>query len=134
MKNISLFASDKIRMHPNDTTVDGLGIATMPYLILSLDASDEELERAIQECLEKSRNGIPHHPWRKEETVAYYKQLGVRSHRDLGRGADVKLEDGRYTVTPVDKGGMFGEPVVVAEKELLKTVQECLGLLPVKAG
>ncbi|MCO6476819.1 MAG: hypothetical protein J5I94_09385 [Phaeodactylibacter sp.] len=134
MKNISLFASDKIRMHPNDTTVDGLGIATEPFLILPLDTSDEKLEKAIRECLEKSRNGIPHHPWRKEEAAAYYKQLGVRSHKDLGRGADVTLENGRYTVTLVDKRGLFGKPVVVEEEELLKTVQECLGLLPAKAG
>ncbi|MCB9265034.1 MAG: hypothetical protein H6558_08420 [Lewinellaceae bacterium] len=130
--DISLFASDKIRMHPNDTTVDGLGIATEPFLILPLDATDEELEKAIRECLEKSRNGVPHHPWRKEETAAYYQLLGVRSHKDLGKGADVTLENGRYTVTPVDKRGLFGEPVVVGEEELLKTVQECLGLLPVQ--
>ncbi|MCB0616595.1 MAG: hypothetical protein H6573_31895 [Lewinellaceae bacterium] len=42
------------------------------------------------------------------------------------------LENGRYTVTPVDKSGMFGEPVVVGQEELLKTVQEYLGLLPVQ--
>ena len=132
MKNISLFASDKIRMHPNDTTVDGLGIAAEPYLILPLDVSDEELEKAIRQCLEKSRADVPHRPWQKEETAAYYQLLGVRSHKDLGKGADVTLENGRYTVTPVDKRGLFGEPVVVGEEELLKTVQECLGLLPVQ--
>ncbi|MCB9053297.1 MAG: hypothetical protein H6556_28000 [Lewinellaceae bacterium] len=132
MKNISLFASDKIRMHPNDTTVDGLGIATEPFLILPLDVSDEELEKAIWECLEKSRSGIPHRPWRKEETAAYYQLLGVRSHKDLGKGADVTLENGRYTVTPVDKRGLFGELAIVSEEELLEMVRECLGLLPVK--
>lgn len=132
MKNISLFASDKIRMHPNDTTVDGLGIATEPFLILPLDVSDEKLEKAIRQCLESSKSNVPHRPWSKEETAAYYKKLGVRSHRGLGRGADVTLENGRYTVAPVDKRGMFGEPVVVGEKDLLKTVQECLGLLPVE--
>ncbi len=131
MKNISLFASDKIRIHPNDTTIDGLGIATEPFLILPLDVSDEELEKAIQECLGKSRSGIPHRPWRKEETAAYYKHLGVRSHKGLGKGADVTLENGRYTVTPVDKSGMFGEPVVVGEKKLVETVRKCLGLLSV---
>ncbi|MCB9050453.1 MAG: hypothetical protein H6556_13580 [Lewinellaceae bacterium] len=132
MKNISLFASDKIRMHPNDTTVDGLGIAAEPYLILPLDVSDEELEKAIRQCLEKSRADVPHRPWQKEETAAYYKQLGVRSHRDLGRGTDIKVENGRYTVTPVDKRGLFGEPVEVKEEELVKTIQECMGLLPAK--
>ncbi|MCB9298252.1 MAG: hypothetical protein H6559_34845 [Lewinellaceae bacterium] len=132
MKNISLFASDKIRMHPNDTTVDGLGIAAEPFLIFPLDASDEELEKAIRQCLESSKSNVPHRPWRKEETAAYYKHLGVRSHKDLGKGTDVTLENGRYTVTPVDKRGLFGEPVVVEEEELLKTVQECLGLLPVQ--
>ena len=132
MKNISLFASDKIRMHPNDTTVDGLGIAAEPFLIFPLDASDEELEKAIRQCLESSKSNVPHRPWRKEETAAYYKHLGVRSHKDLGKGTDVTLENGRYTVTPVDKRGLFGEPVVVGEEELLKTVQECLGLLPVQ--
>ena len=119
-------------MHPNDTTVDGLGIAAEPFLIFPLDASDEELEKAIRQCLESSKSNVPHRPWRKEEAAAYYKQLGVRSHRDLGRGADVTLKDGRYTVTPVNKRGLFGEPVVVVEEELLKTVQECLGLLPVE--
>ena len=119
-------------MHPNDTTVDGLGIAAEPFLIFPLDASDEELEKAIRQCLESSKSNVPHRPWRKEETAAYYKHLGVRSHKDLGKGTDVTLENGRYTVTPVDKRGLFGEPVVVEEEELLKTVQECLGLLPVQ--
>ena len=133
MKNISLFASDKIRMHPNDTTVDGLGIAAEPYLILPLDASDEELEKAIRQCLESSKSNAPHRPWRKEETAAYYKHLGVRSHRDLGRGADVRLENGQHTVTPVDKQGLFGEPLEVLEDKLLETVRKCLGLLPAEA-
>ena len=133
MKDISLFASDKIRLHPNDTTVDGLGIAAEPFLILPLDVSDVELEKAIQQCLELSKTNVPHRPWRKEETAAYYKQLGVRSHKDLGRGADLRLENDRYTVTPVDKRGLFGEPLEVLEDELLETVRKCLGLLPAEA-
>ena len=60
------------------------------------------------------------------------RKVKLRSHKDLGKGALVTLENGRYTVTPVDKRGLFGEPVVVGEEELLKTVQECLGLLPVQ--
>ena len=133
MKNISLFASDKIRMHPNDTTVDGLGIATEPFLILPLDVSGEDLEKAIRLCLEHSRTDVPHRPWRKEETAAYYKQLGVSAHRDLGRGADVALENGRYTITPVDKRGLFGEPVEAEEDGLVEMVREFLGLLPAEA-
>ena len=132
MKNISLFASDKIRMHPNDTTVDGLGIATEPFLTLPLDVPDEKLEKAIRQCLKSSKTDVAHRPWSKEETAAYYKKLGVRAHKDLGRGADVRLENGRYTVTPVDKRGLFGEPVEVKEEELVKTIQECMGLLPAK--
>lgn len=117
-------------MHPNDATVDGLGIAASPFLILPLDATDEELGKAIRHCLECSKSNVPHRTWRKEETAAYYKKLGVRSHKDLGRGADVRLEDGRYAITQADKRGLFGEPVEVGEKDLSKTVQECLGLLP----
>ena len=132
MKNISLFASDKIRMHPNDTTVDGLGIASEPFLILPLDASDEELEKAIRQCLEKSRENVPHRPWRKEETAAYYKHLGVRSHKDLGQGANVTLDKSRYTITPVNKSGLFGEPMVIDKEGLLEKVRECLGLLLVE--
>lgn len=132
MKNISLFASDKIRLHPNAITVDGLGIAIEPFFILPLDASDEELEKAMRLCLEKSQANVPHRPWRKEETAAYYKQLGVRSHKDLGRGANVTLENSRYTVTPVDKRGLFDDPVEVMVDGLLETVRECLGLMPAK--
>ena len=60
------------------------------------------------------------------------RKVKLRSHKDLGKGADVTLENGRYTVTPVDKRGLFGEPVEVKEEELVKTIQECMGLLPAK--
>ena len=134
MKNITLFASDKIRMHPNEITVDGLGIAIEPFFILPLEVSDEELEKAIRRCLEAPRMNVTNRPWQQEATSAYYKKLGVRSHKDLGRGADVALEGGRYAVTPVDKKGRFGEPVEVEEERLLEVVRECLGVLPAQAG
>jgi len=134
MKNITLFASGKIRLHPNEITVDGLGIAVEPFIVLPLNVPDEELMKALRRCFEASRANVPHRPWQEEETAAYYKKLGVRSHKELGRGADVTLEGSRHTITPVDKRGLFGEPIEAAEEEMLETIRECLGLLPAKAG
>lgn len=134
MKNITLFASNKIRLHSNEITVDGLGIAIEPFIVLPLNVSDEELINALRRCLEASRANVPHRPWQQEETAAYYKKLGVRSHKDLGRGADVRLENGRYTITPIDKKGRFGEPLGAEEEELLVVVRKCLGMLPAQAG
>ena len=108
MKNITLFVSDKIRMHPNEITVDGLSIAVEPFLILPLDASDQELQEAITECLQQAKTEVPHRPWQAEETKAYYEKLSVQSQKDLGRGLDVMLEEEAYTLTPIDTKGAFG--------------------------
>ncbi len=130
MRSLSLFAANHLRLHPNAITTDGLGIATPPFLSLPLDVSEEELEEAVQQCLQASRSGVPHRPWTKEETKAYYQQLGVRSQKELGRGAQVEEKEGRYTVTTIKVGGLFEAPVEVEEAELLDTIRTCLGLWP----
>jgi hypothetical protein len=125
MKNLTIYASDKIRMHPNAITVDGLGIAVEPFLILPLDASDEKLGEAIRECLERSESDVPHRPWEEEGTEAYYENLGVKSRKDLGPGVDITWENGVFTVTPIDMKGMFGDPAEVEEGMLVETVRRC---------
>lgn len=90
MQTISIFASDRIRMHANNFTDDGLGIAGEPFIILPLGVSDEELDQAIRRCLAASTTGIPFRPWSQEETAAYYQKLGVKSQRGLGVGAEEK--------------------------------------------
>ena len=128
MKNLTIFAADKIRLHANETTVDGLGIAIDPFFVLPLEASDEELEYALRQCLEASRTEAPHRPWQEAETSAYYRKLGVRSQRELGRGLDLTRKADRYILTPIEAGGRFGEPLSVMAEELLEAVRECLGL------
>lgn len=108
MQSVSIFAGNRIRMHANNFTDDGLGIAGEPFIILSLDVSDEELDQAIRQCLAASKTGIPFRPWSKEETAAYYRHLGVKSQRALGAGAELRRENGRLTVTPANERGLFG--------------------------
>lgn len=131
MKAINIFLSDKIRLHPLEFTADGLGMATGPYTILEPDVADEVFERALFEAFGHSRSGVPRRALTKEEEKAYYRALGIKSHRELGIGADVTEENGQYTVTPVDKKGLFGRPVRVKKEELLDAVKQALA--PVKA-
>ena len=116
MKAINIFLSDKIRLHPLEFTSDGLGMATGPYTILDPDVVDEVFEGALLEALAHSRSGVPRRALTKEEEKAYYRALGIKSHRELGIGADVTEENGQYTVTPVDKRGLFGKPVRVKKE------------------
>lgn len=128
MKGINIFISDKIRLHPMEFTSDGLGMATGPYIILDLDIANETLEGALLEALAHSKSSVPYRMLTKEEEKSYYRALGVKSHRNLGIGADVTMEDGIYTVTPVDKRGLFGKSIRVKKEGLLKAVKEALAL------
>jgi hypothetical protein len=134
MPYITLFASDKIRMHANGQTPDGLGIALEPFLTLPLDAADEALLEAVQACLRHSGRELPHQAWTAGDTAAYYAKLGVASRQALGRGLDVLPEDGRYTLTPIDAKGLFGEPDEVDEAELAGGIRRGLGLVGVRVS
>ena len=125
MQNLAIYASDRIRMHANYYNEYGLGRSTKPYLILPVDATDEALREAIDECLNADTSEAPE----DKTTEEYYATLGVRSQKDLGRGLDVVREDdGRYVLSPIDRKGLFGEPVEVADGELVRTVRGLLGL------
>jgi len=128
MKGMNIFLSDKIRLHPLEFTSDGLGMATGPYTILDPDVVDEVFEHALFEALAHSKSGIPQRALTKEEERAYYRELGIKSHRELGIGADVTEENGQFTVRPVDKRGLFGKPVRVKKEELLGAVKQALAL------
>ncbi|MCO6489598.1 MAG: hypothetical protein J5I98_14330 [Phaeodactylibacter sp.] len=128
MKGINIFLSDKIRLHPLEFTSDGLGMATGPYTILEPDVTDEVFERALFEAFTHSRSGVPRRALTREEEKAYYRALGIKSHRELGIGADITEENGRYTVTPVNKSGLFGKPVEAGKEELLPAVKKALAL------
>jgi len=134
MGNVTIYVSDRVRMHPNAYTDDGLGIAIEPFLSLPLDVSDKDLLEALTRCLNESRSGIPHRPWEPEETTAYYRKLGVKDQKALGKGLDVVLEETVYTLTPIDLQGRFGEPVETGEAELVDRIREELGLTAVTAG
>ena len=125
MQNLTIYASDQVRMHPNHYDDHGLGRSTKPYIVLSLDVTDEALREAIEECLNADTSQAPEDKTPEE----YYAILGVRSQRDLGQGLDVvREENGRYIVSPIDRKGLFGEPVEVADGELVRTVRGLLGL------
>lgn len=128
MKGINIFLGDKIRLHPLEFTSDGLGMATGPYTILNTNVADEVFERALFEALAHSRSGVPRRALTKEEEKEYYQALGIKSHRELGIGADITEDNGQYTVTPVDKRGLFGKPVQVKKEELLDAVKQALAL------
>ena len=116
MQGINIFLSDKIRLHPLEFTSDGLGMATGPCTILDTDVEDEVFERVLLEAFAHSKSGVPHRALAKEEEKAYYQPSGIKSFRGLGIGADVIEENGQYSVTPVDKRGLFGKPAQVKKK------------------
>lgn len=120
-------------MHPIEFTADGLGMATQPFLILDLDVSDEVLDHSIRETLQFSKTNIPYRSLTRKEEIAYFKAMGIKNYRELGKGLDVVLEDKFYKITPIDKKGMFGEPIKVTTTQLLQKVREYLGILPAKA-
>jgi hypothetical protein len=126
MPYITLFASDKIRMHANGQTPDGLGIAMEPFLTIPLDATDDALLEAVQACFRHAGQELPHQPWAAGDTAAYYDKLGVESRQALGRGLDVLQEGSRYTLTPIDAKGQFGKATEVDEPGLLRGIR--LGL------
>lgn len=133
MPYLTIFASDKIRMHANGQTADGLGIAVVPFLVLPLDATDAELLEAVQECLRHAGQELPHQPWTADDMAAYYAKLGVASRLALGRGLDVLQEDGRYVLTPIDGKGLFGEPVEADDAGLMAGIRQGLGLAEAEA-
>lgn len=134
MNGINIFISDKIRMHPLDFTADGLGMAGRPVLIFDLDIPDDVLLEAIQDTLHHSKTNVPHRPLTTEAERSYYQTMGVRSKKDLGIGADVIFKNQQYTITPINKKGLFGKPEEVSESSLVETVRECLGLFSANAG
>jgi hypothetical protein len=129
MPYLTIFASDKIRMHANGQTADGLGIATEPFLTLPLEVADAALLEAVQECFKHSGQELPHEAWAAGDTAAYYAKLGVASRQALGRGLDVLQENGRYLLTPIDAKGLFGEPAEVDEAGLLGGIRKGLVLV-----
>lgn len=128
MKGINIFISDKIRMHPLEFTTDGLGMAGQPVLIFDLDIPDDVLLEAIQNTLQYSKTDVPHQPLTKEAEQSYYQAMDVRSKKDLGIGADIIFQNHKYTITPIDRKGLFGKSKEVSASLLLETVRECLGL------
>lgn len=119
-------------MHPLEFTADGLGMATQPFLILDLEVSDDILQQSIREAFQFSKKDVPYRPVTKEEEKAYLTAMKIKAPRELGRGVDVVLEDKCYNITPIDKKGMFGEPITVDATQLLYKIREYLEILPAK--
>ena len=129
MKGLSIFYNGKkIRMHPNAYTDHGCGKGIPPFRTLEAGLSDEDFSKNIQDMLDHSKSGVPFKMITQEEVEAYFKAFGVRADRQMGIGVHITLEDGQYTVTPINERGLFGEPEVVAQSLLLHTAKNCLGL------
>ena len=130
MKGLSIFYNGKkIRMHPNAYTDHGYGKGIPPFRTLEAGLSDEAFGKNIQDMLDHSKSGLPFKMITDEEVKAYFKAFGVRSDRQLGVGVHITLEDSQYTVTPINKRGLFGEPEEVVEPSLLlHAVKNGLGL------
>jgi hypothetical protein len=129
MKGLSIFFDGKkIRMHANAYTDQGYGRAIEPFRILDPSLSDEALLKNIRDLLKKSQSDVPFKMVAKEEVETYLNALGVRSNRQLGIGVHLTVEDDAFTVTPVNKRGLFGKPKVVAPDALPHTLKNLLGL------
>jgi hypothetical protein len=129
MKGLSIFFDRKqIRMHPNAYTDHGFGRAVEPFKILEPTLSDEAFLKEIQDLLKKSKSSVPFKMVTKEEAEAYLKAFGVRSNNQMGIGVHLSTTDDQYTVTPINKQGLFGNPKVVAPDALLDTVKNLLKL------
>ncbi len=129
MKGLSIFYNGKkLRMHPNAYTDQGAGMALPPFVTLDVPISDAAFHKNIQEVLAQSQSGVPFKMATEEEVKEYWKAFGVRSDRQMGIGVHITREEGRYTVTPIDKRGLFGDAEVVAPDGLLNMVKKLLGL------
>lgn len=129
MKGLSIFYnSKKVRMHPNAYTDHAYGRGIPPFRTLETGLSDKALGKNIEDMLDHSQSGVPFKMITQEEVEAYFKAFGVRSDRQMGIGVHITLEDGQYTVTPINKRGLFGKPEVVEKNLLLHTVKNLLGL------
>lgn len=126
MKGLSLFHKNKkLRLHPNAYTKDGFGKAIPPFLTLDAEITAEALEGVIQEALKQSRADVPFQMVTPEETQAYQKAFGTRQ---MGPGLHITEEGETYTLTPIDKRGLFGTPVKTYSKDLTARVVELLAL------
>jgi hypothetical protein len=129
MKGLSIFFDGKkIRMHPNAYTDHGYGSAIQPFKILEDNVSDEDFTKDVQELLKKSKGGVPFKMITKEEVQAYLKAFEVRSGGQMGIGVHITVEDDQYTVTSINKRGLFGKPKVIQQSDLLPTVKNLLKL------
>lgn len=126
-KTFSIFASDRIRLHANGFTSDGFRyIAIEPFLVLPLDATDQDLRQAMQQCLAQATSDVTEETFRQFDRKAYLKAMGVKSPKAMGQGAFISLENGVFLVSPINKKGRFGDAMAVGEEELVEVVRGVL--------
>ena len=125
MQNLTIYANEQIRLHPNHYTADNARMAMEPFLALPLDIDDDELQEALDECLDTDTSEEPE----ELSPEGYFAAMGVRAQKELGEGVDIReAASGRYTVTHIDNRGRRGDAVEISEGELVRTVRELLGL------
>ena len=102
---------DRILVHADSRTTDGVWVAAAPFLSLPLDSNPDDIGDAIAKALASSADNIPHPTDWRAVAAPRLSAAGVRSERSFQADAahvSVSLYRREYIVEPHRNGGTSG--------------------------
>jgi hypothetical protein len=107
MKHASVYCKkDGWYVRADSQTTIGVYIASAPYLKLAIDASPEDLGKAVQSALEGSQAGVPH-PTEWDHIIRpMYELAKVKTWGRFAKDAcyvSVEFDGDRFTIKPWSK-------------------------------
>ena len=105
------FLRDRILVHPNKRTTDGVEIGSPPYVCLELGSKAAELGEAIRSALKTSYEVMPHPTDWKPIAAQRLDAGGVKTEKAFMATASliqVRVEAVGYYVEPYINGGSVG--------------------------
>ncbi len=135
MKYATIYKKDNsIIIHPESQTIMGVLLAQAPYIKISVDDTPEKLITSLFECLEASKENIPHpEKWSGD---FFLKSIGIKTNKALHKNSlccSVLMSKGLLEFTPtVNMGAIDGfeekqdEKIVIGATETKEIIYEYL--------
>lgn len=112
MKRASIFKfEDRYVIHSDSTVVDGYGIASDPYITISLVSTMAEIVRSLLFAMDASKVNVVFDPRSKTFLKEHLKFMGLKTHRSLYTNSiccHVYEKDGMIVLMPSDNLGLSG--------------------------
>lgn len=105
------FLRDRILVHPNKRTTDGVEVGAPPYVRLELGSNAEALGKAIKLALKASHGVMPHPTDWKDIAAQRWEAAGVKTERAFMAMAalvQVREEALGFYIEPYTNGGSAG--------------------------